>query len=103
MAKQDLEKMGGEERMDELAEKMSLDLVWCHTEINLGGNIYTDYVETARKMVAKGYRKLPTGKWIMEREPNGMVYCFSCSFCYEESETMTKFCPHCGAKMALED
>ena len=74
MSKQDLEEKVGEERMDELAEKMSFDLVACHTEINLGGNIYTDYVETARKMVAKGYRKLPTGKWIMEREPNGIVW-----------------------------
>ena len=91
--------MNREQQIEEMAE----DLRSCHTEFNSEGYIYTDYVETVRNMFDKGYRKLPTGEWIIEREPNGMIYCFSCSFCYEESETMTNFCPHCGAKMDYKE
>lgn len=88
----------------EQIEKMAMDLYVSYTEFtNSFGETYMDYVETVRNMFDKGYRKLPTGEWIIEREPNGMIYCFSCSFCYEESETMTNFCPHCGAKMDYKE
>ena len=47
------------------------------------------------------------GRWILEKEPNGVPYCFHCSICdsdfrYLGIKTVYNYCPNCGAKMDEE-
>lgn len=50
----------------------------------------------------------PHGRWVVEKEPDGKPYCFHCSvcdvdFCRIEITAAYPYCPHCGAKMDLEE
>ena len=97
--------------MGKLIETMADDLLACHVEFSDGvGGIYTDYEETARRMVAKGYRKQSEGEWIGEADGYAdgefvydVWYCSRCNHCIDDgtddSDLLPNFCPHCGAKM----
>ena len=70
-------------------EEMANDLIECHTEfVDGNGDIYTNYDETAEKMVAKGYRKQG---WISveERLPKQWESVLVC--CGDEDEIGTDF------------
>lgn len=48
-----------------------------------------------------------TGKWVLEKDPNGKPYCFHCSKCDKDFSNIgvnvaSKFCPNCGSKMDNE-
>lgn len=57
--------------------------------------IFADHVRAERKK----------GEWIDETfEPWGLVYHpYKCDQCGEHSETISNFCPNCGAKMEVEE
>lgn len=95
------------EREKEIAI-MSADLELHHTEMNLNGDIYTDYDATAEKMVSEGYHKQKESVWstsVMFDVPTQKItgythICQSCFYLYKDKNQYgNKFCPNCGAKM----
>lgn len=59
-------------------------------------------------LITNGVQIVRHGKWLLEREPDGNPYCFHCSVCdndfhYIGITTAYRYCPHCGAKMDLEE
>lgn len=51
-----------------------------------------------------GYRKQKEGEWVLEKEPNGKLFCFHCTVCDDEFRRIDikikyPYCPYCGAKM----
>lgn len=53
-------------------------------------------------------QKVKHWKWILEREPDGIPYCFHCSVCDDDFgcigiTTAYDYCPNCGAKMDWEE
>lgn len=97
----------------EQIEEMENDLRECHAEFYANADIYTDYNETAKGMIAKGYRKQSEGEW--RYNPDGMDWglgAWECSVCRCRNDNLpmdqninpmrwagSKFCPNCGAKM----
>ena len=95
-----MEKQIEKQAIDEMAN----DLIECHTEFADGnGDIYTNYDETAEKMVAKGYRKQSEGEWIRKLRYSRNYddfFSYTCSECNTHRDAPTNYCPNCGAHMS---
>ena len=68
----------------------------------------TEFEEKAEKfrvfLEQLGYTRLQTGRWIVEviDEGQGFPYTeYTCPFCQYKTQTESKYCPNCGAR--LED
>ena len=93
--------------MEKQIEEMAGDLCACHVEVSNGvGGVYTDYDETASRMVAKGYRKQVEGEWHWISDYD--VMCTTCGRVFNSNDNADaglsswRFCPYCGAKMKGE-
>ena len=57
-----------------------------------------------RTIPAADVRPVVRGRWLLEIEANGKLYCYHCSVCdgdfhYIGIKTKYDFCPNCGAEM----
>jgi membrane protease subunit (stomatin/prohibitin family) len=92
--------------MKDQLEKLKCDLEQCHRELVTDGDVYTDYEETAKGLIEKGWRKQSEGEWI-ERDDDWCGTFYTCSACGCDwttidgtpQENNMRFCPECGAHM----
>ena len=52
-----------------------------------------------------GYTRLQTGRWIVEVIDDGQGFPYTeytCPFCQHKTQTESKYCPNCGARLKDE-
>lgn len=80
-----------------------------YSKYNQGWNDACDYIrDMLEDMPATDVIPVVHGKWIKVKwiecdDPDGGYWIVRCSQCDIPNNKDTRFCPHCGAKMDLED
>ena len=91
--------MNEDKQIEEMAK-----VIKCDANTSLECPETTCGVCRAKRLYNAGYRKQREGKWKKSAHGKYDYFCSACgvkamSRCYGNHDDLTKFCPHCGAKM----
>lgn len=91
-----------EEMAKEIYEPCTGSCKECEYYLHSIDNVGCMALKGAKKVYAKGYRKVERGEWI--RYPHGSgIYCSRCKRKRRYRDINDSYCPNCGADMRGEE